>query len=258
MILSKQIVKISLVILLVASVVIPVLGVNTATADVSAPIIDIEPVLVESIWTQTSPADFQAGTLVQTEATTSPGDVKLIKTSTDGDFIYSFYGNSAYFARYDITENSWFLLTASPDNTLNGASLTYDGGDYIYAFRGGNTNSFWCYSISGQSWTKLTGPSEAISNGGSMVYSNGFIYAFSGGNTNSFWRYSTFGQSWIPLANMPDKVGTESALVYVNSSYLYAISGNPSAIWQYNISTDKMDWQGIFAESGWRRCNYVL
>ena len=76
-------------------------------------------------WTQTTQADFEAGTLSQVDTTSSPGDVKL---ATSGRYIYAFQGNdTTSFWRYDITTNSWTSMANATANVKEGGALAYVG-----------------------------------------------------------------------------------------------------------------------------------
>jgi hypothetical protein len=55
-----------------------------------------------------------------------------------GDFIYATGGNrSSAFWRYSISNNSWETLPSAPDGFYAGGALASGGGNFIYAFRGG-------------------------------------------------------------------------------------------------------------------------
>ena len=80
--------------LLVATLLFPTMGTGMARAD--------------PVWTQTSQADFEAGTLFQVDTTSSPGDVKLATDGIGNNHVYALRGrDSEDFWRYDISANSW-------------------------------------------------------------------------------------------------------------------------------------------------------
>src|SRR4030065_259695 len=63
-------------------------------------------VSADTTWTQTTQADFTAGTLVQLDAASSPGDVKLAKVGSS--YLYAFKGNNIKtFCRYNIVSHKW-------------------------------------------------------------------------------------------------------------------------------------------------------
>ena len=104
--------------MLAAALIVPVLGVNIAAATTT--------------WTQTTQADFTSGTLVQLDAASSPGDVKLALSGNG--YVYAFKGNNTKtFWRYDVAANSWTALADAPQNVGAGGALAYDGNNYIYA-----------------------------------------------------------------------------------------------------------------------------
>ncbi len=119
-------------------------------------------------WVQTNQTDFESGTLVNLNSSSSPGDVKL---ATDGNDIYAFRGNNnPDFWRYSISGNSWTSMTNAPESVRYGGALTYDGSNYVYAFQGNNNNpDFWRYSISGNSWTSMTDAPGDVKDGGALA-----------------------------------------------------------------------------------------
>ena len=122
-----------------------------------------------------------------------------------------------------------------------GAALAHDGGDYIYALVGNNTDQFMRYSISGNSWTVLNDTPKEVDHGGSLAHDGGnFLYALRGNNKNDFWRYSISGDSWAKMKKVPAKVEEGGALVYAGGDYLFALRGsNKKGFWRYSISDDK-------------------
>ena len=86
--------------------------------------------------------------------------------------------------------NKWKNRTSALANVGDGGALAYDGVEYIYALRGGNSTDFWRYSISGNSWSAMTSALANVSYGGSLAYVAGsYIYAFGGWDSTYFWRY---------------------------------------------------------------------
>jgi len=119
-----------------------------------------------------------------------------------------------------------------------GASLAHDGNDYIYAFRGNNTDIFWRYSISGDSWSSLADVSRNVKAGAALVYTGGnYIYALRGNRKDDFYRYSISGDSWTSMADTPSVVKEGGALTYAGGDTLYALKGmGISDFWAYSIS----------------------
>ena len=168
-------------------------------------------------WSQTT---FDEGTFNNT--TTTAGDADVLLDS-------------------DAVNPTWSIMTNAPETVYQGGSLCFTGGDYIYAFRGYGTKTFWRYSISGNSWTAMTDAPDTVSWGGALVYpgSGDYVYALRGNSTNSFWHYSISGNSWGTLENTPANVGTGGALCSTDDDYIYAFGGgNTANFWRYDIQED--------------------
>jgi hypothetical protein len=190
----------------------------------------------DTTWTQTSRADFEAGTLFQLDASTSPGDVKLAKAGNN--YVYAFRGNGTReFWRYDVSTNTWSALANAPQSVSAGGALAYDGGNYIYALGGNNSKYFWRYNITSNTWTSLTGTPLAVNEGGALVCTGGGdIYALRGGGKYHFWRYSIAGGTWSYQASTPAAVKGGGALGYAGGDYIYALGGMSTSFWRYSIS----------------------
>jgi hypothetical protein len=159
---------------------------------------------------------------------------RRVKYAKDGgsltatnDAIYAFPGNRSWqFYKYLPAEDSWEIKESIPygpkydpttglvDTTRfnkrkvgRGASLCWDGGNYIYATKGNNTYEFWKYDIAQDSWILLpyAKTTRPLKNGTSLAYHNGYIYLLAGGQKqtlhNFFFRYSIEGDSWEILNN---------------------------------------------------------
>jgi len=132
---------------------------------------------------------------------------------TGGDYLYCMPGayteslsssEERYFARFVISENRWEDLAAMPhnenpdtaegDGVDDGGSMVWDGGDYLYALKGGDGNgnvaadNFWRYSISSNSWEALAGVPLGPSgnNGTRLGYAAGRVYYWHA-NSTGFW-----------------------------------------------------------------------
>ena len=138
--------------------------------------------------------------------------------------------------------NLWNTMTAAPATIADGGALVYSGtGDFIYATRGGTTNTFYRYSISGNTWTTMAVAPGTIADGGALVYSGtgDFIYATRGGTTNTFYRYSISGNTWATMAAAPGNIGIGGALVAPGNDFIYGFQGNSAtAFFRYSISTN--------------------
>ena len=114
--------------------------------------------------------------------------------------------------KYDIAGNAWDTVTGMPvygmekgsedkkKKSKDGAcGAWYDGN--IYAFKGGNTQSFWMYSAGENAWTQLredtlpqytttTDKKRRVKQGADIVhYGDGVFYALKGNKTRELWRY---------------------------------------------------------------------
>ncbi len=176
-----------------------------------------------------------AGTLVQLDATSSPGDVKLAQ-SVNG-YAYAFRGsNTKTFYRYDVAANNWSQMADTPYIVGAGGDLAYDGSNYIYALCGYGTKYFCRYSISSNTWTSLTSTPSAVNAGGALVYTGSYLYALRGGNQRTFWRYSISGNSWTTRSQTPGYVNGGGALTWSSGDYIYAFQGATTTFWRYSIS----------------------
>jgi len=153
----------------------------------------------------------------------------LFKKANGGDRLLS----------YDPASDSWSNSPKKPpDNYGPGASVTTDGGDSLFVFRGGSTTDFWSYSVTGNSWSTLNSAPGGVDAGGYLASDgSNTIYAFRGGGHTAFWRYDIAGDSWSTLSSAPAGVGAGASLVYDGGDCIYALQGNGSkSIWAYTIS----------------------
>lgn len=125
---------------------------------------------------------------------------------TDNNKIYAFVGgNTRHF--YSYVPDAWTqepIVNFGPDSIKlgkqikDGAAMTfYD--NKIYAFKGGNTQSFGYYDLTLSTWFTLdtipqshplTTEKKRINHGGSLANFDGIIYALKGNNTKQFWSYT--------------------------------------------------------------------
>lgn len=176
-----------------------------------------------------------------TSLTPTPNDVvagaALVYAASGGqDYLFAMRGNGHDFWRYSISGDIWVPRADTIDDTAQGAALAWDGGNFIYAFRGANTDTFWRYSITGDAWAPLHDAPARVRNGGSLAYAGGYIYALRGNNTPDFWRFNTASLSWDP-SPLPDALGDVNgggALVYVGSNTFFALRGDgTNFFWRY-------------------------
>ncbi len=164
----------------------------------------------------------------------------------NSDF-YILDGNSTNFRKYSVSGNSYSSLAALPASAGSGAALAYPGtGDFIYAFRGAGTATFYKYCMTGSgctinTWTTLTSAPGNVNAGGALSFvGTTDLYAFGGGGSKYFWKYNTGTATWTDLTSsnpIPDLVQGGGALTTIGTN-LYALQGNNTkAFWKYNTST---------------------
>jgi hypothetical protein len=196
-------------------------------------------VVVPPTWTQTSQAEFNTGTLFQTDTAASPDNVTLAKANNG--FVYAFEGNGTkLFWRYNITSNTWTNLHEAPQTVGAGGALAYDGGNYVYALGGNGCNYFWRYNITTDTWASLAITLSAVNIGGALVFTGGdYLYAFQGNGNKTFWRYSISGNTWATLTNCTTAINGGAALTYSSgNSLIYALCGQSRAFYQYSIGSN--------------------
>ena len=158
----------------------------------------------------------------------------------NSDTLFVIQGGSTGFYKYVISENTWYSMANMPATTGAGGSLAYPGsGDYIYAFRGGNTNTFWRYSVLGNSWaTTLANAPSTVYGGGAMVgFSSNILYAFQGGTYVSFWEYNITTGAWTAKTNAPAAIWPGGSLAS-DGTNVYATGGNSTLFWKYTVATN--------------------
>ncbi len=136
------------------------------------------------------------------------------------NFLYVFksYQNELY--QYDLIADTWLKTPLAnlplygrsnkKKRAKDGAAICYDGGNFIYAIKGGNTQEFWRYSISEDTWIQKSdlplGPNNRkVKNGGALTFARGRVFALKGNNTNEFWQYSP-GPIMLEKSNLDFKV----------------------------------------------------
>jgi len=142
------------------------------------------------------------------------------------------------FWRYDPKTGNWDLMSTSGLSTgafRNGAAMTWDYDDHIYALLGGtysdsNRTLFYRYNISGDDWERLADTPNGQGAGDAITWSeyDGHVYAMIGSNARGtvFARYSH--DFWETLAFNPNWTFTTddgASLVWAGGEYLYALRG---------------------------------
>lgn len=136
-------------------------------------------------------------------------------------------GERNYFLEYDPGTNTWTDLAQSPNDYGRGATLGWDGGDYLYGFTGGNS-SFYRYCLpdatgcTQDTWSALTSAPAATGDGASIAIPPGSEYAYvtRGSGSTSFWAYCLPGSSgctgdtWTTLGSFPSAISSGGSIAY--------------------------------------------
>lgn len=147
---------------------------------------------------------------------------------------------------YSIANNEWTRITTDPPPAaLNtGSSLVYDGTRYIYATRGGNTNTFYRYdkdAVAGSRWATMANAPATLNSGSELLLKDGYIYTLRGANAanNPFYRYNIDANTWTTMAAFPTAVNTDGFLVDGNDGYFYAARAtNTNEFYRYSVDSD--------------------
>ncbi len=173
-----------------------------------------------------------------------------------GNYIYAFRGENgginsrptSDFYIYDIANDSWSSGPSAPKKVGKGGALAWDGGNYIYAFRGDKNKDFWRFNISANSWETLADAPNQIGYGGALVVVNGAVYGTRGdgstfGSSKTFYRYDVDTNSWTTLADIPKGVGKGGSLAS-DGTFIYLTRGNDGTLtdkkkfYAYDIAAD--------------------
>ena len=163
---------------------------------------------------------------------------------TPGDIRTRRSGSGNYFFKYDVADNTWSEITTDriPDQTTYGSTMLYDGSQYVYLTRGGNSALWWRYdtlAAEGSRWSSAlpTISGWVQSYGARIILKDGHIYSVRGGNNATFWRYDINTPGWIQLENVPNSVYIGGDLIDGRDGYLYVIRGNnTNEYYRYNIA----------------------
>ena len=153
--------------------------------------------------------------------------------------------STPYFWRYNPTTNSWDPRDTSGLQTgafRNGAALTWDYDDSIYALLGGrysdsNRTLFYRYSISNDSWKELIDTPHPHGAGNAITWSgyDNQIYAILGSKEHktTFACYNLSDNSWsiLPFNSNWTTTDDGASLVWTGEDYLYALRGE----WQETV-----------------------
>jgi len=112
--------------------------------------------------------------------------------------------------------------------------------EFLYAFRGGNSLTFWRYNTSTTTWSAMENAPRPLKDEGGALASDGdrYIYAIHGGN-RQFWRYDSLYNSWSTMARTPNNVKLGGGLSYDGNGGFYALRGDTqNGFWRYNVASD--------------------
>ena len=166
-------------------------------------------------------------------------------------------GGTANFYRYDVSANSWAILSNFPTTLNTDLNGTIAGG-YVYYLRPGSANSttFYRYDVSANTWSAdnaLAGMPASVTDGAAIAYnaSDGYIYALRGAGSNSFFRYNIGTNTWATLSGMSaTNLGMSSFGASVGSSLvsdgtnLFSMPGNGERAF-LKYSTGSSTWTGL-------------
>ncbi len=118
-----------------------------------------------------------------------------------GNRIFCLKGGTNEFYEYLPDKDSWRCCSGLSlggerwfKKCREGAALTSDGHQYIYAFKGGRTNEFWRYDAVLDSWEQMENippgnRRRRVGPGGALAFFDGRVYALKGGGCREFWCY---------------------------------------------------------------------
>ncbi|MDD3007059.1 MAG: right-handed parallel beta-helix repeat-containing protein [Candidatus Pacebacteria bacterium] len=133
-------------------------------------------------------------------------------------------------------------MTSIPAGVRGGGSLTYTGGDYLFAYQG-DSSAFWRYSISSDSWTSMAAAPAYMggdyNDSDSLTYTGGdYIYSIGQLGTTGFYRYSISSNTWSTMSSTPVSMSDGTAISYTGD-YLYALrGGSTTGFYRYSLGTD--------------------
>lgn len=172
-----------------------------------------------------------------------------VGSTTGGAMVYDSEDNTIYlsggtfetsFYMYSIATNSWSRISTDPLPAALGvgSAMVFDGSRYIYAIRGGNTNTFYRYdkdASAGARWATRANATATLNVGSELVLKSGYIYT-PRGNSNTFYRYDINANTWSTLANIPANMGGDGWFVDGNDGYFYAARGaNTAEFYRYSV-----------------------
>lgn len=164
---------------------------------------------------------------------------------TGGQYLKKFYV-------YDIATDVWTeeANDPMPIDVSYGASMVYDGSQYIYLNRGGNGSQFYRFDTQGSSgskWDTMANAPAGLGYGAELAFQDGYIYTLRGQNVanNPLYRYEISSDTWSSdLSNIGIDVYNDGFTATGGDGYLYAARGeNDTEFYRYSISED--EWSNL-------------
>lgn len=164
-----------------------------------------------------------------------------------GSDLFAFRGNKSneFYMYVPGTKTTWELRESIPygrkpndpytfnkKKVAKGASLAWDGGNYIYATKGNSTAEFWAYDINANNWIakEFVPVTKAFKGGTSIVYKNEKVYLLAGGQKigeNNFFHYDIADNTWTIGPSLP---ATPNAKAWKDGSCLAVLDGTVYAL----------------------------
>ena len=178
-------------------------------------------------------------------------------------YLYALRGiNTTEFWRYEITDpntgdGTWSTeVTNAPLTVSYGASMVFDGSQYIYVTRGNGTNTFWRYDTFSDEWNNLEGvdfgvPSTSITNAINrsadltIDRENGLIYATQGNFNKGFAVYNINTATWQVLPDSPTLPYDGSAIEYDPTTNAVYYTAGYSTTGFYKFDVESQEWSEL-------------
>jgi hypothetical protein len=136
--------------------------------------------------------------------------------------------------------------TVNKKKVAKGASLCWDGENFIYATKGNGTYEFWKYDILNDTWILLpyVPTTKGLKGGTSIAYDDGYVYLLAGGQKQAthefFFRYSVTDNTWQTLAKpvigVKDWKDGSAIAAYGNKVYAMKGGDKPNYFLTYDIT----------------------
>ncbi|MBI2465288.1 fibronectin type III domain-containing protein [Candidatus Shapirobacteria bacterium] len=154
------------------------------------------------------------------------------------------------FMVYDIASDAWSNVAGSggtmPTDAGEGSALTFDGSEYIYRIRGGNTTTFHRFSVNTGLWSTLPNTPANMQYGADLEKYGDYLYATRGVGTTAFYRFGPLSgvglwSSSPTVAYLPAGMtfAADGFVVKGIGDTLYACrGGNTSNCFAYSVGTN--------------------